>query len=569
MSRHANTETDMRPTTDTADASARPFRQSLKAGSHYVFYVAAAVVILFVAMIVPSTALAIPGSGEFVALRSESGREITELYNLIARICLVILIIVEGALLYAIIKFRRRHDDDQPEQNHGDLRLEFAWTMAALAIQIWIGVATIDVMFSTETKPDNIDMTVVAEARQWEWDFHYEFPDDDRDSLTHPDLVVPAHKNVQLQVTSIDVIHAIFVPDLGLKIDAVPGRYNNWWFRADGPVGQVRTEDHATVGRPDWELPQTRSGRIREGRDASARPVTGLEERVDFLGEGRTVEEVSPYEGYNAVEYQGTCAELCGLDHWDMYFRAVVMTPSSFERWVDDRLASVDVADGEAIYAGECASCHGDDGTGVGNYPALVGSDIVDNPDMMDDHIDIVLAGAPEATPPMNPFEGRFNDAEIAEVINHEREVFSGEQAGVVTEDEVAERRESLGFEPFPATAIEPEDADELMRVGERIYQSCVSCHGADGVGPDYIPSLAGSEVVVEEEPVELTRILLEGRDSDEWPGQKRPLARSMSDMELASILTYLRQSFDNDASVVQPFDVNDIRTDLEDPDSE
>ncbi len=562
MSRHANTETDMRPPIDSTGASTRPFRQSLKAGSRYAFFAAIAVVMLFAAILLPSTALAIPGSGEFVALYSEGGREITELYNMIAKICLAILIIVEGALLVAIIKFRRRSDDDRPLQNHGDLRLEFAWTMGALAIQIWIGVATINVMFSTETKPDHIDMTVVAEARQWEWDFHYEF-DDERGSLTHTDLVVPAHKNIQLQVTSVDVLHAIFIPDLGIKLDAVPGRYNNWWFRADGPVAQVRPEDHATVEREQWERPQTRSGAIRQGQDAAARPVTGLERRVDYLGVGRTVEEVSPYEGYNAVEYQGTCAELCGLDHWDMYFRTVVMTPSSFNRWVDDQLARVDVADGQTIYDGECAACHGADGTGVGQYPPLVGSDIVSDPDLADEHIDIVLAGV-DASPPMQAFEARFNDAEVAAVINYEREEHGGEGAGIITEDDVAERREALGFEPFPATTIEPEDTDELMRVGERLYQSCITCHGADGVGPDYIPSIAGSEVVLEEEPVELIRILIEGRDLDEWPGQKRPLAQGLSDMELAALLTYLRQSFDNDAPVVQPFDVNDIRSELE-----
>ncbi len=508
-----------------------------------------------VALLIPATAFAIPGSGEFVALYSDGGREMTALYNLIAKICLAILIIVEGVLLYAILKFRRRSDEDQPVQNHGDLRLEFGWTMAALAIQVWIGVATIDVMFTTESAPDEVDLTVVAEASQWDWDFYYDF--DDRGTLIHPDLVVPAHQNVKLQVTSRDVIHAIFIPDLGIKIDAVPGRYNHWWFRADGPVAQVRPEDHATVGRSDETLKQTRSGRFHSDRGSTTRQVTGLEQRVDYLGASREIEEVSPYANYNAIEYQGTCAEMCGMDHWNMYFRTVVMTGSSFERWVTDQFETVDEADGQQVYDAQCATCHGDDGTGVADNPTLVGSDIVatDSDDARWEHIEIVLEGRGA----MTAFGSILNDDEVAEVINHER-LSWGNDGGTVEPEDVAAYREEQGMSPFPAAAVDPVPTDDLMALGGRIYQSCAGCHGSDGVGPDYIPDIAGSDLVTDDDPAALGHLLLDGRDSDEWPGKKRPVGRTMSDLELSAIMTYIRQSFGNEAMEVQPFDVIDIR---------
>lgn len=523
---------------------------------------------LAMAALFPSTAAAVPGSGEFVALESGSGREITELYNMIARICLFILIIVEGVLLFAIIKFRRRSDDENPVQNHGSLRLEFGWTMAALAIQVWIGVATIDVMFSTETEPEaGIDMTVTAYAEMWDWNFEYVpndddiFPTDER--LIHEDLVIPAHKNVKIQVTSEDVIHAIFIPALGIKMDAVPGRFNHWWIRADGPIGQVRADDYATVGRSDYQYPQTRSGLLREGEDASARRVTGLEQFVDFLAEGRTAPERledSPYYGYNAIEYQGTCAELCGRGHWDMYFRTVVMTPSSFQRWYMDELADVEVADGESIYDAQCAECHGDDGTGIGADPALAGNPIVADEANIDEHIEIVLEGPGR----MPAFRGTLNDAEIAEVINHERTAW-GNEGGTIEPEDVAQMREALGYSPFPAADVDPVSVEDLMRTGERLYRACASCHGDDGraFDTDFVPDLAGNDTVLADDPDELVRILLEGQDSPQYPGQKRPVARSLSDLELASLLTYIRQSFDNDAPEVQPFDVDDIRGDL------
>ena len=561
MSGHLNGKTNMRQLSSHLSTTTCSNGMAKRTSTRRRLIFAALAVLGVILALWPTTAMAIPGSGEFIAHYSESGREITELYNLIAKICLVILILVEGVLLYAIFKFRRRSDDERPVQNHGDLRLEFGWTMAALAIQVWIGVITIDVMFSTETLPDEgIDMTVLVEGSQWDWDFYYDFPDDDdRDTLTHEDLVIPAHHNVKLEVTSRDVIHAIFIPALGIKMDAVPGRFNYWWVRADGPVAQVRAQDFPTVTREEELYPQTRSEAFGSGRDATQRPVTGLEQRVDYLGVERQVEEVSPYADYNAIEYQGTCAELCGRDHWDMYFRAVVMTPSSFERWVDDQLAAVEEPVGEAIYSRRCATCHGDDGTGDDINPSLVGADRVINPDQADDHIEIVLQGEGA----MQAFGGILNDAEVAAVINHERASW-GNDGGEIDEEDVAAMRQTLGLDPRPATAIEPTPTDDLMAVGERIYQSCAACHGQDGRGPDFVPDLAGNELVLAEEADEVAHILIEGRDTDQWPGRKSPVARSMTDMQLASILTYIRQSFGNEAAPVQPFEVSEIRGDMD-----
>ncbi len=508
-------------------------------------------------LLFPAVAFAIPGSGEFVSVFSESGREITHLYNIIAKICLVILVIVEGVLIFAILKFRRRDDDERPVQNHGNLRLEFGWTMGALLIQVYIGILTIDVMYSTEVIPDDVDMTVEAVARTWDW--HFVYPD--QGGLVHEDLVVPAHKTVKLEVTSQDVIHAIFIPELGVKIDAVPGRYNYWWFRADGPLGQVRVNDFATVSRPERILPQTRPDFLSRRGDATARAVTGLEQQVTFLGAspGRRVEPgaVSPYAGYNAKEYQGLCAELCGLGHWDMYFRAVVMTPSSFERWVHDMQTAVTEVDGEQAYLAECATCHGDAGQGIAENPSLVGSNIVNNPDHKEEHIEIVLMGRGA----MPGFAATYNDAAVAAMVNHER-VSWGNSGGEIDEDDVAALRESLGLSPFPAGGAEPVDTDDLLFQGERLYAACSSCHGADGVGPDFIPAIAGSELVLGD-PADLAQVLIEGRDLDQWPGEKRPVARSMTDLQLASLLTYLRLSFGNDAGAVQPFEVEEIRRDL------
>ena len=59
--------------------------------------------------------------------------------------------------------------------------------------------------------------------------------------------MIPAHTNVRLNITSKDVIHSLFIPELGVKMDAVPGRFNYWWVNADGPINQAVLENDYRV----------------------------------------------------------------------------------------------------------------------------------------------------------------------------------------------------------------------------------------------------------------------------------------------------------------------------------
>lgn len=486
-----------------------------------------------------------------VSNHSGSGREMTELYNAIARVCLVVMIVVEGTLVLAILKFRRKSDSERPRQNHGDMRIEVAWTLAAALAQLYMGIITIDVMWKTEILPEKIDYTIEAYAYQWDWQFKYP----GEDGLVSEDLVIPAHANVKLEVTSRDVIHSIFVPALGIKLDAVPGRFNYWWFNADGPLNQVRAENYPTIGPRAQLYPSTRSDFFSSSLHPSTRVVTGLESKVDFLGKSRPVSEVSPYAKYNAIEYQGTCAELCGKGHYDMYFRAVVMSPSSFRQWVHDKKNEVRVADGQQIFEARCATCHGANGAGTGTqFPALAGAARVTQEAQKDDHISIVLTGKGL----MTPFNTMLNDAEVAAVVNHERTSW-GNAGGEVTADDVARMRASLNLPAYPAGSAKPVPANELMAEGQKLYQACATCHGAQGKGLDTVPTLANSSYVTGD-PATMIDLLDHGRDTPKWPGKQTAMGRSMPDYQLAALLSYIRNSFGNEADNVQPSDVTRIR---------
>jgi cytochrome c oxidase subunit II len=543
-------------------------------------------------LLIPVAVFAIPGSGDFVSLESTSGRDITDLYNFIAKACLVILIIVEGVLIMAILKFRRKSDDERPEQIHGDLKLEFGWTMAALLLQVYIGWITVDTMFEVETIPET-EMTVEAIAYQWDWEFRYP----DQGGMVHEDLVIPANTNVKLEVTSRDVIHSLFIPELGTKIDAVPGRFNYWWVNADGPlnrnelteVNRQRSEEpRKYTTRPDWWKYATgdffpTTDRFYDQRDTEA--PGELEREVGFLGRSRVGSndspyhegEPSPYGKYDAIEYRGMCTELCGKDHWDMYFRTVAMTRSSFDKWVQDKkTGGTGEVDGEKLYTKNCASCHQADGSGLGEqYPPLAGVRWTNDDNMKSDHIEVVLAGSNAAslkgdtevkgvtyTGIMQPWAQKFNDAEVAAIVNHER-VSWGNTGSEVTEEEVAAVREELGLPAFPAGGAEPIPDKDLRAIGERVYKSCVSCHGADGKGPDTVPNLANSPTVLGDVRSTVD-LLVNGRDLEKWPGAQPPMGRSMTDKQLAGVITYMRQSFGNEASAVQPEEIARIRKELD-----
>ncbi len=532
---------------------------------------------LLAALLVPTLAFAIPGAGDFTSMDSPTGREMANLYNMLAKICLVIFVIVCAVLFGAILKFRRKSEDEQPEQIHGNMKIEMGLLVAASIIQIFIGVKTIDTMWYVEKLPET-EMTVEAISYQWDWQFRYP----DHGGFITEDLVIPAYTNVKLDITSKDVIHSLFVPELGIKMDAVPGRFNYWWVNANGPVNQIALPDNRVVEKEEY-LSTTRSDNavllntfnalsLVEPEERS--PTTrGLEAQVDYLAASRENQvRDGKYAKYDAVEYRGMCTELCGKGHYDMYFRVVAMTPASFKQWVEDQKnGGGKEADGKAIYDGKCASCHGAEGKGVGNqFPPLAGSDWVneDKEENKRRHIQVVLQGLKgeievkvNGTPKkyngvMQPWFNVLNDDEVAAVVNHERTSW-GNAGGVVDPKMVAEVRESLGYPAYSAGGAAPIPERDLLAEGEKIYAACVTCHGADGKrgksrivkSPMVIGDIEG-----------YVSMLVNGND------KKSAMGRSMTNREIAAIISYTRKSFGNEASAVQPAEVERIRKDVTAP---
>jgi cytochrome c oxidase subunit 2 len=162
---------------------------------------------------------------------TDFGREINSLYLLVTVLAAFVFITVEGALLYAVFRFRARPGDGQPRQIHGNTRLEIAWTLAPALILVVIAVPTIRTIFATQTEPPPNALRVRVIGHQWWWEFQYP----DLGIVTANELHLPTGRPVALSLESADVIHSFWVPKLGGKRDAIPNRVNHLWFTIDEP----------------------------------------------------------------------------------------------------------------------------------------------------------------------------------------------------------------------------------------------------------------------------------------------------------------------------------------------
>ncbi|MEZ4585024.1 MAG: cytochrome c oxidase subunit II [Gemmatimonadales bacterium] len=247
----------------------------------------------------------------------------------------IVFVLVEGALLFAIFRFRAKPGDPEPKQTHGNTTLEVVWTIIPAIILAFIAVPTVQTIFKTSLPAENPEVTVEVIGHQWWWEFRYP----DLGVVTANEMHVPVGKMVGLRMWSADVIHSFWFPQMAAKRDIFPifpntkyKKINPLWFTAD------------TTGN-----------------------------------------------------FSGQCAELCGIQHGRMMLRVIVQTQEEFDAWVESQrqgsplinagalppaVDSVRKADpvmqaGQAAFlAGGCISCHAMAGTPLAGALALRGPNL-------------------------------------------------------------------------------------------------------------------------------------------------------------------------------------------------
>ena len=190
---------------------------------------------------------------------SQQAEDTQTLYVIILAIAVVVFAGVEGVLLYCMFRYRARKGR-VAAQIHGNTRLEIGWTVGAAVILVFLTVATFvmlpgiknpvssdidvngnpvaaDAAFAStdqEAPPNGQAMNIAVDGMQYVW--RYAYPSiDDKDVYSFTDMYVPVGMTITLDIRSNDVQHSWWIPELGGKMDALPGYTNKTWFKVTEP----------------------------------------------------------------------------------------------------------------------------------------------------------------------------------------------------------------------------------------------------------------------------------------------------------------------------------------------
>ncbi len=167
-------------------------------------------------------------SPSILAPVSPKGRAEADLFWFILLITAGVFVLVETLLLYAVVRFRARDPQAIPPQIHGNNALEISWTTAtALGLAVIFAMTWRTMAATSAPQVDALPVKVIG--HQWWWEFQYPT----LGITTANELVIPVGRPVRMIVTSADVIHSFWVPQLGGKMDAIPGRENVLWLQSD------------------------------------------------------------------------------------------------------------------------------------------------------------------------------------------------------------------------------------------------------------------------------------------------------------------------------------------------
>ena len=327
-----------------------------------------------------------------------TSNQIFSLHMTILWICVAIGVVVFGVMFWSIFA-HRKSQGAKPANFHENTVVEILWTIIPFAILVAMAIpATATLVEMYDTTESEVDIKITG--YQWRW--QYEYINEDfgyfsslstpRDQIENRQakgenyllevdnpLVIPVGKKVRFLLTANDVIHSWWVPEFGVKKDAIPGFINETWTRVDEP-GIYR-------------------GQCTElcGKDHGFMPVV-----VEALPEAE-------------------------FDEWLIARKAEAEAAlnDAGRDWSLEEL----MEKGEKTYATICASCHQPDGQGMPPaFPSLVGSAIVTQD--MQAHIDIVVNG--KAGTPMAAFADVLSPVELAAVITYERNAWGNDTGELV-----------------------------------------------------------------------------------------------------------------------------------------
>ncbi len=166
-----------------------------------------------------------------LAPKSDFAELLDQVFRRSFQLATIVFFLVEGALVYALFRFRGKPGDAEPHQTHGNAVLEVVWTAIPALILVFIAIPTIRTIFKTAETPTDNPLVIEVIGHQWWWEFRYP----EYNLVTAGDMHVPTGRTVDLRMTTRDVVHSFWTPQLAGKRDVFPKRDNRLWFRTEAP----------------------------------------------------------------------------------------------------------------------------------------------------------------------------------------------------------------------------------------------------------------------------------------------------------------------------------------------
>jgi cytochrome c oxidase subunit 2 len=341
-------------------------------------------------------------------------RETLHIHNEFMLIITILFVVVFAIMIYSMIRHRKSSGHAPAKFTGPTGTLQWFWAFIPFAILLFIdfvlmGIPAVQAIINMEDTQTKADMVLKVTGMQWKW--QYEYPESGikfistlstpRDQISNAEakgehyllevdkpVVLPVGKKVRILLTSTDVIHTWWVPQFGVKRDAIPGFLRETWVLIEKPgiyrgqCAELCGKDHGFMPVVVHAVPEPEYLAWVEAQKAEAKAAAG------------------------------------GVDR----------------TWSKDEL----VAKGKAVYEKVCAACHQPDGKGLPPaFPALAGSKMLNGPllDMngkviKDSHVDRVLHG--KAGTAMQAFSTSLSDVELAAVITYERNSFGNQMGDMI-----------------------------------------------------------------------------------------------------------------------------------------
>ncbi len=267
---------------------------------------------------------------------ASASNQVDSLAYFILVICGIFLVFNAGLMVFFAMRYRQQKKEGVAVGATHNTALEVTWSVIPAFILAIIFIWGFRGFLHQSTPPEN-SYDIMVTGYKWGWDFTYPNganskaeTDPESGKAMAPALHVPAYQPVRLTLQSNDVLHSVFIKQLRVKKDVVPGRFNQMWFEAH--------YDEATAEKTT--IPTKEGGTVTVSRNV----------------------------------YDLFCTEYCGQNHSMMLTKVYVYQPEDYEKWY----ASMTLVDpttplvklGETIWSTQCKSCHSIDGSGAANFPS-------------------------------------------------------------------------------------------------------------------------------------------------------------------------------------------------------